>query len=88
MMPRNFYKKISKGFESNVIDMTGLNIFGLHDPIGNKGLQPCRELLNMRGVNSLHHTLNKSCRIIPFKSLQILFILLSNYRLRCRAPAS
>lgn len=49
MMPRNFYKKISKGFESNVIDMTGLNIFGLHDPIGNKGLQPCRELLNMGG---------------------------------------
>ena len=47
MMPRNFYKKISKGFESNVIDMTELNIFGLHGPIGNKGLQPCRELLNM-----------------------------------------
>lgn len=49
MMPRNFYKKISKGFESNVIDMTELNIFGLHGPIGNKGLQPCRELLNMGG---------------------------------------
>ena len=43
---------------------------------------------SLGGVNLFHHILNKSCRINLFKNLQILFILLSNYRLRCRAPAS
>lgn len=68
------------------MDITELSIFGLYSQKENKVTTALLQVLECGGATLLHYVQSKLCLKNQLHCFQLPLILLSNHRLRCRAP--
>lgn len=68
------------------MNIEDLSIFGLYSQKENKVTTALLQVLECGGATLLHYVLSKLCLKNQHHFFQLPLILLSNHRLRCRAP--